>query len=183
MTTTEFLSVLEQHAELPLSFEYQQGAYIRTDYHITEIKNVTFDTVDCGGVRDQWNEVHVQLWESPTPQPTHAVDTTKALKIFQVVEKVRATFGDVELKFEYGNAYFHAAVLPVGAVKVNDNQIIVQLGKEQTTCKAKDRAVTSDEKDAACCGPAVLVESKPKISLSNLITSNNNSCTPGGGCC
>lgn len=184
MTIKEFLQTLENHPELPLFFEYKSGAFARADYHITEIKNVNFDTVDCGGVRNEWKEVHVQIWENAMPEPNHRVDTSKALKIFQVVNKVRETWGDVEMKFEYGNADFHTAVLPVGQIAVHGDKIIVKLGADQTSCKAQDRATTPEEKALACCSPVVLVEeqAKPKVNLSELVTSNN-SCTPGSGCC
>ena len=182
MTTKEFLSILQSNPNLPLQFEYQQGGFVRMDYHITEIKNVNYDTVDCGGVRNQWQEVHIQLWENKVPEPQHQVTTTKALDIFEVVEKARATFGDVEIKFEYGNAQFHKAVLPVGGVTVHPNQIIVQLGQDQTCCKAKDRAATEEEKAAACCAPAVEAVAEPKVNLAELFV-KGDSCTPGGGCC
>lgn len=184
MTTSEFLKLLNNHPELPLFFEYKSGSFARADYHITEIKNVNFDTVDCGGVRNQWQEVHVQIWENVMPEPNHRVDTSKALKIFEVVHKVRETWGDVEMKFEYGNADFHTAVLPVGRVEVHGDKLIVKLGEGQTSCKAQDRAVTPEEKAVACCSPVVLVEEqvKPKMDLSNLVSSGN-SCTPGSGCC
>ena len=182
MTTKEFLTILQNNPNQPLQFEYQQGSFVRMDYHITEIKNVNYDTVDCGGVRNQWQEVHIQLWENEMPEPHHQVTTTKALDIFEVVEKARATYGDVEMKFEYGNSRFHKAVLPVGGITVHQNQIIVQLGQDQTCCKAKDRAETEEEKAVACCAPAVEVVEKPKLDLSTMFA-KGDACTPGGGCC
>jgi len=140
MTTKQFLDILEQNKETAISFEYESGSFARIDYHITEIKNVTFDSVDCGGVRNQWQEVHIQLWESKLPNPIHRVNTTKALDIFNVVNKVRETLGDVEIKFEYGNNRFHTAIQPIQSVSIDNEQVIVRLGKERTTCKANDRA-------------------------------------------
>jgi hypothetical protein len=185
MTTKEFLNVLTQYPDLPLLFEYKKGGFTRMDYHLTEVKNVSFDTVDCGGLQNSWEEVHVQIWENEMPEPNHRVDTTKALKIFNAVEKVRPTLGGVEVKFEYGNDDFHTSVLPVRAMKVFDNQIIVQLGIDATSCKAKDRATTPEEKANACCSPAdvVQIQKKPMVNLSNLLTTKENVCTPGGGCC
>ena len=184
MTSKEFLQTLENHPNLPLYFEYQPGAFARSDYHITEVKNVHFDTVDCGGVRNEWQEVHVQIWENEMPEPNHAVDTSKALKIFEVVQKVRETWGDVDMKIEYGNAGFHKAVLNINQVQIHTDKVIVKLGTEQTCCKAKDRAQTPEEAAVACCAPVVLVEeTKPKVNLSNLIASGGGSCTPGSGCC
>lgn len=180
MKTTAFTRILQENPAKALFFEYKAGQYVRTDYHITEIKNVNFDTVDCGGVRNQWSEVHVQLWESEIPEPDHAVDSGKALKIFDVVNKVRETYPDAEIKFEYGNSVFPTAVLPVHQVKDTDNALIVQLVADQTTCKAKDRATTPEEKAAACCGP---VAEKPKMKISLVSAQNENACEPGSGCC
>ncbi|MFD2034299.1 DUF6428 family protein [Belliella marina] len=180
MKTSEFTQILRENPEKALFFEYQSGQYVRTDYHITEIKNVNYDTVDCGGIRNQWSEVHIQLWENEIPEPDHAVDSSKALKIFEVVNKVRETFPDTEIKFEYGNSLFPTAVLPIHNIKDTGNALIVQLTPDQTTCKAKDRATTPEEKAAACCGP---VSEKPKVRVSLASLQTANSCEPGAGCC
>lgn len=178
MLTSEFTSLLAQNQDKALFFEYQPGTYVRSDYHITEIKNVSYDTVDCGGLQNKWQETHIQLWENQIPEPEHKLDAGKALKIFQLVDKVRPTLQDTEIKFEYGNSSFPTAILPVGNIDVNASSIIVQLRPDQTSCKAKDRANTPEEEAAACCGtPAV----KPKLQMAGLAT--NNACTPGGGCC
>jgi hypothetical protein len=180
MKTSEFTTILQQNPEKALFFEYQAGQYVRTDYHITEIKNVNYDTVDCGGIRNQWSEVHVQLWENEIPEPDHAVDSNKALKIFKVVNKVRETYPDKEIKFEYGNSLFPTAVLPIYQIKDTGNALIVKLIPDQTTCKAKVRATTPEEKAAACCGP---VSEKPKIRIALTSRQTDNSCEPGSGCC
>ncbi len=152
MKTREFLSVLSQNPDLPLQFEYEEGKFARADYHITEIKNVSYDSVDCGGVRNQWTETIVQLWENETPEPNHSVNTNKALQIFLAVQKVRPFFREVEMKFEYGNSNFHTAIMKVKGVEVTD-KVTVKLLPENTTCKAKDRALTVEEKSKACCTP------------------------------
>lgn len=176
MKTSEFIKLLDQNPGLALYFEYQDGKYVRSDYHITEIKNVNYDTVDCGGIQNAWNEVHVQVWENQIPEPEHHVDTTKALKIFQLVDKVRTTQKDVEIKFEYGNASFPTAILPVNSILNNGSSLIVQLTPDQTSCKAKDRAPSPEEAAAACCGAPV----KKSIQLAEISPAE---CTPGGGCC
>lgn len=177
MKTSEFFNLLEQHPNKPLYFEYQKGAFVRPDYHITEIKNVTFETIDCGGAKNDWKETHIQLWENQLPEPDHRVDSSKALKIFKAVEKARPIFQDTEIKFEYGNATFHTAILPINAVLVKDDKIIVQLIPVDTTCKAKDRASTDGERAVACCGPEI---NKQTIQMPEM---EANACTPGGGCC
>ncbi len=177
MKTNEFIKLLKDNPETPLFFEYAPGLYVRTDYHITEVKNVDFDTVDCGGLANKWSETHVQLWENEVPEPDHQVDSGKALKIFEVVEKVRPTYQDTELKFEYGNPSFPTAVLSVAAVNRDSQKIIVKLGVDPTTCKAKDRASTQEEKDQACCGPNPVDTQKVKFKPKEA------TCAPGSGCC
>lgn len=176
MKTSEFISLLEQNPNKALFFEYRPGAFVRPDYHITEIKNVSFDTVDCGGIQNKWEETHIQLWENEIPESQNKVDSTKALKIIKVVDKVRPTFQDTEVKFEYGNASFAASILPIHNVIVSDTNMIVKLVPDQTSCKAKGRATSPEEAAAACCGTPV----KKSIALTELSTSQ---CSPGGGCC
>lgn len=176
MKTSDFVRLLDENPEYNLYFEYQKGKFVRTDYHITEIKNVSFDTVDCGGLQNQWQETHVQLWETEMPDPNHQVDTSKALKIFRVVDKVRALLQDTEIKFEYGNESFPTAILPVYELVKNGTNLIVHLTPTLTSCKAKDRASSPEEAQAACCG----TPAKEKLQLQELTSS---SCTPGGGCC
>lgn len=180
MKTTEFTKTLQENPEKALFFEYQSGQYVRTDYHITEIKNVNFDTVDCGGIRNQWSEVHVQLWENEIPEPDHSVDTGKAIRIFDPANRVRETDPEAEIKFEYGNSVFPTAVLSVHHIKETGNAIIVQLVPGQTTCKAKDKATTPEEKAAACWGP-FSEKSKIRVPLASLQVANT--CEPGSGCC
>lgn len=175
MTYQKFIKLLEENPDLKLSFEYSQGKFVREDFHITEVKNVTFDTVDCGGVQNKWSEVHLQLWEAAELQPDHKVDTSKALSICNAVKKVRETLEDVELKFEYGNAGFHTATLEVNSYIVSSEGITIKLGEEHTTCKAADRQSAAGEEVTACCGPAVAGE-KMKVNLGDLISSNNKCC-------
>ncbi len=65
MKTHEFLSLLKGNKNKNLLFEYKTGSLIGANYHITEVKNVTVDAVDCGAGTDFWKETIIQLWESP----------------------------------------------------------------------------------------------------------------------
>ncbi|WP_121667649.1 DUF6428 family protein [Mesonia aquimarina] len=170
MNTSEFLKELEKQPTANLLFAYEEGNFARADFHLTEIKNVNFDTVDCGGKQNKWEETHVQIWENPVPEPQHAVSAKKAIEIFQLVHKIRPINTKADLKFEYGNQTFHTAVLPVREIQHKENLIIVKLGVENTTCKAKDRAETPEEAALACCAPVPASEEK-------------STCSPNSGCC
>ncbi len=64
MKTDEFLSLLKEHPYKNLRFEYALGKQVGANYHITEIKNVTIDSVDCGGESDFWKETIAALGKS-----------------------------------------------------------------------------------------------------------------------
>lgn len=174
MKTREFLTILEENPNKVLRFEYHKGQFAREDFHLTEIKNVTYSSVDCGGVANEWKETIVQIWENSFPDGNY-VDTSKALEIANRVDGINPIFKDVEVKFEYGNSLFHTAVMGVGEVEIGD-AITVKLFTENTTCKAQDRATTPEEKAAACCPP------QPKIKV-QLVEMSGESCAPGSGCC
>ncbi|MEZ7900328.1 MAG: DUF6428 family protein [Flavobacteriales bacterium] len=175
MKTKEFLTLLEENPNKNLRFEYHKGQFAREDFHLTEIKNVTYDTVDCGGMLNEWKETIVQIWENTTPDGNY-VDTTKALEIAMKVDAVRPIVKDTEVKFEYGNSLFHTAVLSVGEVEVEE-AVTIKLFTEATTCKAQDRATTPEEKAAACCPP------QPKIKVQITEIAGGETCAPGSGCC
>ncbi|HID91615.1 TPA: hypothetical protein EYP45_00635 [Candidatus Peregrinibacteria bacterium] len=175
MKTKEFIKILEENKGKLLQFEYSKGQFTRADFHLTEIKNVTYDTVDCGGLQNKWEETIVQIWENEVPDG-NLVDTTKALEIFERVDKVRPIFKETEIKFEYSNSIFHTSVMPVSEVVIGD-RITVKLFIENTTCKAQDRAVTDEEKANACCPPV----EKQKINLERI--EEASCCDPSSDCC
>ncbi|MDG1571200.1 DUF6428 family protein [Robiginitalea sp. M366] len=157
MTTREFLQVLRLHPGKKLQFEYREGAQLRPDYHITEVKNVLINATDCGGRSDQWEETVIQLWEAPQPEPDHGpITTEKALAILERVNQSQRLMAQSLLKFEYGNAGFHTAQLHVGPVSVTDNTLLIGLQPEATQCKAQD-----------LCG----------------VVPETEGCSPGSGCC
>ena len=164
MKTKEFLSLLKEHQNKSLLFEYNQGALVGANYHITEVKNIHIDAVDCGAGTDSWKETVVQLWESPKEiGKTEYMTSSKALSILNKVDKMRPMELEAELKFEYSNASFHTAQMFVTDIFVNNNQLLVQLSVKQTDCKAKEN-----------CGVPVGTEV-------NQVT--EAACVPGGGCC
>ena len=65
MKTQEFLNLLEKNSSKNLLFEYAPNLLVGANYHITEVKHITVDSVDCGAQTDSWKETIIQLWESP----------------------------------------------------------------------------------------------------------------------
>lgn len=164
MKTNEFLNVLKEHPKKSLLFEYKAGHLVGANYHITEVKNITVDSVDCGAKTDFWKETIIQLWESPKEKDKLEYMTAyKALGILNKVDSIKPMEKEVEVKFEYSNSDFHTAQLFVNDVEISSEQLTVKLGVEQTDCKAKDE-----------CGIPVSVEME---------TESSGCCAPESGCC
>lgn len=163
MKTSEFLSLLKQHQDKSLLFEYTKDKLVGANYHITEVKNITIDSVDCGAGTDFWKETIVQLWESPKEKDkTEFMSAYKALGILNKVDRMKPMEREAEIKFEYSNADFHTAQLFVDDFSLDNNSLVMKLSVEKTDCKAKET-----------CGVVEAEVSEAKESC----------CTPGSGCC
>lgn len=162
MKTNEFLSLLKENSNKNLLFEYRAGELVGANYHITEVKNITLDTVDCGAGTNFWKETIIQLWESPEEiGKRDYMSAYKALAILNRVDKIKPMEKDVEVKFEYSNPDFHTAQLFVNAYQVAGENLVFKLGVEQTDCKAKET-----------CGAPMEANAQEQAS-----------CDPGSGCC
>ncbi len=157
MQTKEFLSLLKANSDKSLLFEYSTGQLVGANYHITEVKNVTIDTVDCGSGTNFWKETVVQLWESPSEKGKREyLSVYKALAILKKVDGIKPMDLDTELKFEYGNTDFHTAQLFVSGHTIDDDQLRIELAVEKTDCKAKETCgapVGTRAEAEACCSP------------------------------
>lgn len=164
MKTSEFLSVLKQHQDKSLLFEYAPDKFVGANYHITEVKNITIDSVDCGAGTDFWKETIVQLWESPKEKGKRDfMSVYKALAILNKVDRIKPMVQDAEIKFEYSNEDFHTAQLFVDDYALDNQSLIVKLSVEKTDCKAKET-----------CGVEPKTEVKEEVSAC---------CSPESGCC
>ncbi|WP_051964441.1 DUF6428 family protein [Deinococcus misasensis] len=157
LTTSRFLKVLEEKKDLPLVFHLGNGKIVPVGYHVTEIKAVTFETVDCGGQTNTWKDTIVQLWRPETEKDDQHMTAGKFLKIYgQVASRVNIS-GDAEIKFEYGDDGQPAVHFEVADLRLSDGQLQVHLDWVGVRCKAADRAreaaLLSNTPTNACCGP------------------------------
>lgn len=158
MKTQDLFSILEAHRDKTLLFEYAEGMFVGANYHITEVKHVTIDSVDCGAGTDSWKETIIQLWESPQEyEKTDYMSVLKALGILNKVGCMKPFVLDAEVKFEYSNDTFHTAQLFVNDFEIRGHNLIVKLAVKKTDCKAKEACgISVDEKEAvgeSCCAP------------------------------
>lgn len=159
MIVNEFIKILEENLEKELLFEYDTNKFAGTNYHLTEVKNVAFNTVDCGGNPNQWKETHLQLWESPNEIGKEDYLTVdKALSILNKVNGIQALWLDTELKVEFGNENIATSVMKIDSVKLKNTRIIVQLFTEKTLCKSPgvcnveiNSSKPEKETESTCC--------------------------------
>lgn len=156
MKTNEFLELLAQNPEKPLLFEYETGQFIPEAYHITEIKNVSIESVDCGGKPHSEKQTVVQLWHNGIEIGSY-MEAKTAKKIFDIVGKVKPLTMDTEIYFEYGNKEVRTSNFKVQNVINQDDKITLKLFVEPTACKP--------------------------IQLMNILEQANGSCGTGSGCC
>ena len=71
-TTTSTRAFLDRlraaRPDQQLVFQLGRAPLVEAGYHVTEVKAVTYSTMDCGGVADQWKETVIQLW-NPGDEP------------------------------------------------------------------------------------------------------------------
>jgi uncharacterized protein DUF6428 len=148
MTTHDFITRLRKAPAKHLVFTNADGATIHGGYHLTELKAASFDTVDCGAQKNQWNETIMQLWVPEAEENGEMMTAAKFLSIYEKVARLISLDLAAEIRFEYGDENFPPSNYHVEKISENETELGVQLRLPQMTCKARDRRQSS----AACCG-------------------------------
>jgi hypothetical protein len=152
-TTQAFLDLL--HAARPdqqLVFQLDQAPLVAAGYHVTELKAVTYNTMDCGGVADKWEETVIQLWNSGDDPEREHMTVRKFLAIYERVAKHIPVSYDAELRFEYGDELRSATSYHVEGLESRGTLVLVHLRAPLVTCKARDRKAASlSAAQNSCC--------------------------------
>ena len=147
MTTHNFISRLRDAPAKKLVFTNSDGTTIHSGYHLTELKAASFDAVDCGAQKNQWNETIAQLWVPEEEKTGELMTAAKFLSIYDKVARLISLDMTAEIRFEYGDENFPPSDYYVEKISENEAELRVQLRLPQTMCKARDRR----EAGAGCC--------------------------------
>jgi hypothetical protein len=147
VTTQDFIAQLRHAPDKPLVFVNAEGATIHAGYHLTEIKAAKFDTVDCGGEKNRWNETVMQLWVPANEISEQFMTAQKFLSIYEKVSCLIDVDSTAEVRFEYGDENFFPSNYHVDSVMEETDTLRVELRPPQATCKARDRRAA----EASCC--------------------------------
>ncbi len=158
MTTANFLNLLNENSSKELIFEYQNSAYVPKAYHITEIKNVNIESVDCGGYAHDEQQTVVQLWIDGVETAERFMSAEKANKIFTIVDKVKPLNREAEIFFEWGMAGLPTSTYRIDQIDNQADSVTVKMSVPPTVCR-------------------------PKLMPLETVNTSNKVCNPGSGCC
>ena len=141
-----------------VTFMLPNGSFVPEHFHVTEVGLVTKNFIDCGGKVRNETVVNFQLWNANDFE--HRLKPKKLLDIIALSEKILG-IADFEIEVEY-------QAETIGKYDLGFERTTFILMNKQTACLAQDH-----------CG---IPTEKEKVKLSE-ISSQTNSCVPGGGCC
>ncbi|UBV44453.1 DUF6428 family protein (plasmid) [Deinococcus taeanensis] len=159
--TAALLANLRALPQRPLVFQLHGETLVPPGYHVTEVKAVTIEAMDCGGKASAWRETVIQLMDGSAEEAAAGFMTNrKFLAIYDRVVKHIPVREDAEVRFEYGNASTPAMQYHVTHVETQPDRIIVHLRTPGVQCKAGDScgapAAGTDEgcaPESGCCTP------------------------------
>lgn len=163
-STAALLGALRAQPQRPMEFWLHGDPLVGPGYHVTEVKAVTIEAMDCGGRADAWRETVIQLKDGNAQEAQAGFMTTrKFLAIYDRVARSVPVRGEAEVRFEYGNSVTPAMQYHVTQVEPQTERVIVHLRTPGVQCKAADACGESTATVEAsggcapasgCCGPA-----------------------------
>jgi hypothetical protein len=142
-----------------VNFKLPNGTYVPEHFHVTEVGQITKKFIDCGGTVRNEVVTNFQLWNANDTD--HRLKPQKLASIIALSEKVLG-IEDSEIEVEYQSE-------TIGKYSLDFDGKDFLLMPTQTDCLAKDN-----------CG---IPPEKLKVKLSDIQTSAQSCCTPGGSCC
>jgi len=142
------LQRLQGHDEATLVLIYG-GREAQSGYHVTEVKAGSFQTLDCGGNPDAWQETILQVEDIPSDGKPQMTAGKFAAILGQVDRKVRLNH-EARLTIEIGRPGEPMSVFDVADLSINDNRAVLTLRVRAAICKPRHRAAQAE---AGCCVP------------------------------
>lgn len=166
MPTQTLIGGLRAQSQLPLEFWLNGQPLVGPGYHVTEVKAVSIEAMDCGGKAATWRETVIQLMDgSATDAAGGFMSNRKFLAIYDRVTSKIPVRNEAEVRFEYGNTVTPTMQYHVTGTEARPERLIVHLRTPGVQCKAGDACglpageVTAQDQggcapDSGCCSPA-----------------------------
>lgn len=153
MSGLSFAPQLEAAPTKPLRFTVGGQQLVPNDFHVTEIKNVSVESLDCGGGASAWQEVVIQLWSPCGNDATEPMTAEKFSKILAKAGALHLLDGE-HVRFEYGAAGTPAIQYTLGGLRAAGDALDVELVTPHVACKPAERRQLDElsmVQDSACC--------------------------------
>ncbi|AFZ67321.1 DUF6428 family protein [Deinococcus peraridilitoris] len=172
--TQAFLDTLAPHAGKALILQLHGEVLVPTGYHVTEVKAVTIEAMDCAGRAAAWRETVIQLWNGGGEEDRGFMTVDKFLGIYGRVAKRVPVQADSVLRFEYGDTVHPTIQYLVTSIEVQSERVLVNLGYPGVSCKPNDERLAAGQ--SACGGPRS--GSVEPVTLENIAVQKSK-----GSCC
>lgn len=157
MSQLSVTSRLEAAPAKPMRFTVNGQQLVPNDFHVTEVKKVSIESLDCGGGASAWHELVIQLW-SPREDNTAAPMTAE--KFSGILAKAAALpLLDGEfVRFEYAPVGQPAVQYALGGLSSAGEALNIELVAPQVACKPQQRRELSELSvtgASTCCAPSL----------------------------
>ena len=158
--TDSLIEELRAQSRLPLEFWLNGEPLVGPGYHVTEVKAVTIEAMDCGGKAAAWCETVIQLMDGSSGDAAGGfMQGGKFLAIYDRVTSRTPVRAEAEARFEYGNAVTPAMQYHVTGMEARPERMIVHLRTPGVQCKAGEACglplgeVTAQAESGCGCAP------------------------------
>ncbi|CAM4026649.1 DUF6428 family protein [Deinococcus marmoris] len=163
-STAALIDALRSPAQRPLEFHLGGQILVSPGYHVTEIKAVIIEAMDCGGKAASWRETVIQLMDGSAEEAAGGFMTNR--EFLAIHDRVTAKIpvrDEAEVRFEYGNAQSAALQYHVTHLEMQPERLVVHLRQPGVQCKAGEvcglpagetAVIESCAPNSGCCGPA-----------------------------
>ena len=156
MSDITFLSQLETFSSKLLRFTVDGKQLVPNDFHVTEIKKVSIESLDCGGGASAWQELVIQLW---SPRGDDAPEPMTAEKFSKILTKADALLllDGEHVRFEYAPVGQPAIQYTLSGLNASADALEVELTPPHVACKPIERDQISELSvigEAACSAPS-----------------------------
>lgn len=127
------------------------------DFHVTEIKKVSIESLDCCGGASVWEELVIQLWSPRGDDAPQPMTVEKFSKILAKADALPLLDGE-HVRFEYAPLGQPAVQYALSSLNAAGDALEVELTSPYVACKPIERGRMSELSvigEAVCCAPSV----------------------------
>lgn len=156
MSNLSITPQLEAASTKPLRFTVNGQQLVPNDFHVTEIKKVSVESLDCGGGASAWEELVIQLWSPRGDDTPQAMTAEKFSKILEKADALALLDGE-HVRFEYAPLGQPAVQYALSGLVAAGNTLEVELIAPHVACKPIERGQMSELSvigESSCCAPS-----------------------------